>query len=120
MEFYGLGLIALFMFIGSTIGRFIGAVLGIGGDVGGVGFAMLLLVLFTNTVKLDEKTSRGIEFVSAIYIPIIVAMSSIQNVVAAFTGGPVAILAGVLATIAGILFVPVISRIGVPKSGGDE
>lgn len=116
MEFYGLGLIALFMFIGSTIGRLLGTILGVGGDVGGVGFAMLLLVLFTNMVKLDEKTSKGIEFVSAIYIPIIVAMSSIQNVVAAFTGGPVAILAGLLATIAGILFVPIISRLGKKDS----
>ena len=120
MEFYGLGLVALCMFIGETIGTFLGTIIGIGGDIGGVGFAMLLLLLFGNLVKLDEKTSRGITFLSAIYIPIIVAMSSIQNVVAAIKGGPVALLAGLLATVASVLLVPIISGVALPRKGRDR
>jgi len=108
------------MFIGETIGTFLGTIIGIGGDIGGVGFAMLLLLLFGNLVKLDEKTSRGITFLSAIYIPIIVAMSSIQNVVAAIKGGPVALLAGLLATVASVLLVPIISGVALPRKGRDR
>ena len=37
------------------------------------------------------------------YIPIVVAMSSIQNVVAALSGGMVAILGGALAVVLGFL-----------------
>lgn len=43
------------------------------------------------------------------YIPIVVAMSSIQNVVAALSGGMVAILGGTLAVVLGFLLIPVLS-----------
>ena len=57
--------------------------------VGGVGFAMLMLVIFTNYREakgkaLSERTQNGIRLLSALYIPIIVAMAARQNVVAAF------------------------------------
>ncbi|SNS55963.1 malonate transporter, MadL subunit [Anaerovirgula multivorans] len=120
MEIYGFGLVALCMFIGSFIGRFIGDIIGVQGDVGGVGFAMLLLVLVTNYFEkkgkhFDEKTSKGIVFLSALYIPVVVAMASIQNVVAAFAGGLVAFAAGGLATIGGLLLVPIISKLTVKE-----
>lgn len=43
------------------------------------------------------------------YIPVVVAMSSIQNVAAALSGGVVAILGGLLAVAIGFLMIPVLS-----------
>lgn len=51
----------------------------------------------------------GIKFWASMYIPIVVAMSSIQNVVAALSGGMVAILGGTLAVVLGFLLIPVLS-----------
>jgi malonate transporter MadL subunit len=120
MEIYGFGLVAACMFIGSFIGRTLGTMLGINGDIGGVGFAMLLLVIITNYKEskgkpLAEKTQNGIRLLSALYIPIVVAMSSIQNVVAAFSGGAVAFLAGGVTTVGATFLVPVISKLTMTK-----
>lgn len=121
MEIYGLGLVALCMFIGSYIGELIGKGLGIQDNVGGVGFAMLLLVLYTNYREksgkpLHQKTQNGIGFLSALYIPIVVAMSSIQNVVSAIDGGMIAFLSGVIATVGALALVPVLAKL-VKKKG---
>ena len=120
MEIFGFGIVAFCMFIGSFIGRGLGEILGVSGDVGGVGFAMLLLVFISNYREakgkpLSEKTQNGIILLSALYIPIIVAMSAIQNVVAAFAGGAVAFLAGGVATIGAMLLIPLISKITASK-----
>lgn len=53
---------------------------------------------------------------SALYIPIVVAMAGIQNVVAAFSGGAVAFLAGGIATIGSMLLVPLIGKLGKDKT----
>ncbi|MBS4534436.1 malonate transporter subunit MadL [Clostridium sp. D2Q-14] len=121
MEIYGLGIVAFCMFVGSFIGRGIGNLLGISGNVGGVGFAMLILILLTNHFKKKEKpfserTSKGILLLSSLYIPIVVAMSAKQNVVAAFEGGAVAFLAGGVATIGALLLVPLISKLTVKEN----
>ncbi|SHJ74236.1 malonate transporter, MadL subunit [Dethiosulfatibacter aminovorans DSM 17477] len=121
MEIYGFGIVAICMYIGSFIGMTLGKVLGISGNVGGVGFAMLMLVVFTNYREskgkpLSERTQNGIRLLSALYIPIIVAMAANQNVVAAFEGGAVAFLAGGVATIGAILLVPVISKLTAGKN----
>lgn len=120
MEIYGLGLVAFCMLVGSFIGRIVGNIIGVNGDMGGVGFAMLLLIIISNNMedsgnKLSEKTSRGINLLSSLYIPIIVAMSAIQDVVSAFKGGLVPLLAGLIATIVGLYLVPVISKLGEVK-----
>ncbi|MBU4608974.1 MAG: malonate transporter subunit MadL [Euryarchaeota archaeon] len=120
MEIFGFGIVAICMFIGSLLGRGLGEILGVSGNVGGVGFAMLLLVVFSNYREskgkpLNEKTQSGIILLSALYIPIIVAMSSIQNVVAAFAGGAVAFLAGGVSTIGAMMLIPLISKITASK-----
>ena len=124
MEIYGLGLVGVCMFIGSFVGTLIGKVVNtlvpsveISGDIGGVGFAMLLLILITNYLDkkgkpLSEKTGRGIGLLSALYIPIVVAMSANQNMYSAFSSGLVAFAAGILATLGGLVLVPVISKLG--------
>jgi malonate transporter MadL subunit len=98
------------------MGDWLGILLGFGGNVGGVGFAMALLIL-VNTLLKDRKaiaaqTEEGILFWSAMYIPIVVAMSATQNVKAALTGGWVAVLVGIFATLACFLLVPSLSKVG--------
>ncbi len=116
MEIFGLGIVGACMFIGSFIGRMIGELMGIGGDVGGVGFAMILLIVSTDYLEkrgkgLSDKTKNGIYFLSALYIPVVVAMSSNQNVVVAIESGVVPIAAGVIATVGAIMLVPLISKL---------
>ncbi|KAF0193543.1 MAG: malonate transporter subunit MadL [Bacillota bacterium] len=112
MEVVGLGIIAACMFVGVTVGSVLAKTIGVSGDVGGVGFAMLLMVIITNYVKLDDKVKNGIQFISNLYIPIIVAMAAIQNVVSALKGGAVAFLAGGIATVASLALVPIIVKLG--------
>lgn len=100
MIIYGVALLAFCFLTGNYIGDILGALLGVKANVGGVGFAMLLLIILTNkgidAGWLDKKGQEGIAFWSAMYIPIVVAMSSIQDVVAALSGGTIAVLGGVL------------------------
>lgn len=117
MEIYGLGIVAACMFAGSFIGRLLGTLLGVSGNVGGVGIAMLFLVVLSNYLEskgkaFHERTSRGIVFLSSLYIPIVVAMAARQNVVAAFKGGAVAFLAGGVATIGSMFLIPLFSKLG--------
>ncbi len=101
------------------MGDLLGTVLGIDANVGGVGIAMIMLVLLVDRLKqknkLKEKSQEGLSFWSAMYIPIVVAMSAQQNVAGALEGGPMAILAGVLAVVASFALVPVLSNIGKGK-----
>jgi malonate transporter MadL subunit len=102
--------------MGITLGQLIGKAMGIEANVGGVGIAMLLLIVMANTskryIRIDPTTSQGIYFWNAMYIPIVVAMAAKQNVFAAIEGGPVALVAGTLAVVISFLLVPVISRWG--------
>lgn len=114
MEIYGLGIVAGCMFVGSFIRRLLGSIMGVNGDVGGVGFAMLIFILVTQYLDskgkpLSEGTQRGIYLLSALYIPVVVAMSANQNVVVALESGFVPFVAGIVATFVGLLLVPVIS-----------
>ena len=101
---------------GNYIGDILGALLGVKANVGGVGFAMLLLIILTNkgidAGWLDKKGQEGIAFWSAMYIPIVVAMSSIQDVVAALSGGTIAVLGGVLGVALGFVFIPILRKFG--------
>lgn len=114
MVIYGVSLLAFCYIVGVFLGDVLGAALGVKANVGGVGFAMLLLIILSNKGMdagwLDKKSQEGIAFWSAMYIPIVVAMSSIQNVVAAISGGAVAILGGVLGVAFGFAFIPILSR----------
>ncbi|HOP62427.1 MAG TPA: malonate transporter subunit MadL [Spirochaetota bacterium] len=115
MAIYGVTILSFCMFCGMYIGMGLGKVIGVKANVGGVGFAMLILVLLVDYLlkkgKLSDAAQKGIQFWSAMYIPIIVAMSARQNVVAALKGGPTAIVAGVVAVAAAFLLVPSISKL---------
>lgn len=116
MVIYGVALLSACMLAGVLVGDLLGMAVGVKANVGGVGIAMLLLIVVTDhlrkDLRLDEWTQQGIAFWSAIYIPIVVAMAAQQNVVAALKGGPVAVLAGTAAVVVSLALVPVISRIG--------
>ncbi|WP_221563101.1 malonate transporter subunit MadL [Alkalihalobacillus sp. TS-13] len=119
MVIYGVTLLAICMLAGAFIGDLLGAILGIEANVGGVGIAMLILVLVVDYLKkkkkLTVKSQEGVAFWSAMYIPIVIAMASQQNVFGAIDGGPLAILAGVAAVIVSWALVPLLSNIGKEK-----
>ncbi len=119
MKIYGVALLAFCFLTGKFIGNLLGAAIGINGDVGGVGFGMLLLILGNMYLKrkglLEPLTEKGILFWGSMYIPVVVAMSATQNVKAAISEGPIAIIVGVVVTISGFFLVPLISKIGRKK-----
>jgi malonate transporter MadL subunit len=125
MVIYGVALLSLCYLAGKFFGNFLGSLIGIHTDIGGVGFAMLALIVlsevFIRKGRLEYKSQEGILFWNAMFIPIIVAMSAQQNVYTAFKGGPVALVAGVMGTFLCFLLVPCISKIGssehTPRSG---
>ncbi len=101
---YGVAILAACMFLGTTIGEIIGLLTGINSDVGGVGFSMLLLLLITNCKKITNLLpagwEKGIQFWSAMFLPVIIAMSASQNVYSALSGGVVALVAGLAVVVA--------------------
>ena len=121
---YGVSLLAGSMLAGLFLGDLLGAVLGVQANVGGVGLAMVILILASDGLRrrgrLTPLTEQGVLFWSAIYIPVVVAMAAKQNVIAAVKGGPAAILAGVGAVVLSFLLVPLLSRIGQEEDGGES
>ncbi len=113
---YGVALLAACYLVGQTIGELLGRWLHINSNVGGVGFAMLLLILLNQWMHqrkwITPEMEKGILFWSNLYIPVIVAMSSIQDVKAATSGGMVALLAGVIPVVLCITMLPVLMRMG--------
>ena len=118
MAIYGTALLAFCLLVGLLVGKLLGWMLGLDGNIGGVGIAMLLLILLTDRLKrsdaLAEPSEAGILFWSSIYIPVIVAMAATQNVRAAIHGGPAALLAGALTVVGCCALVPVFARLGRP------
>ncbi|MHA8065562.1 malonate transporter subunit MadL [Aquirufa sp. ROCK2-A2] len=110
----GVALLAGCFILGQLIGEGLGHWIGINSNVGGVGFAMLFLILSQNELEkkglFHQEMGEGILFWSKMYIPIIVAMSSVQNVKVAFTNGWLAVLAGIIPVIICLLFMPLLSK----------
>jgi malonate transporter MadL subunit len=119
MIIYGVALLSACLLVGLYLGELLGQLLGVQANVGGVGIAMLLLVLASGSPRMRSLTTgaagEGVKFWSAMYIPIVVAMAASQNVLAAASGGVLAVLAGVLAVLVSFALVPVLSRFG-PQS----
>lgn len=124
MVVYGVALLAACMLAGLVVGDLLGILIGVKANVGGVGIAMLLLILFSDhlkrTLRMNALAEQGILFWSAMYIPIVVAMAAQQDVVAAVKGGPAALIAGVLAVVLSFALVPVIARIGQPADSRSD
>ena len=116
MIVYGVALLSGCLILGMLIGESIGVALNVDANVGGVGIAMIFLVLASNSEKFksltDGAAGTGIKFWSAMYIPIVVAMAARQDVAGATEGGILALVAGVAAVTVSFALVPLLSRIG--------
>ena len=124
---YGVAILAGCAFLGSFIGNILGLLTGINSDIGGVGFSMLLLLLVTNSKKINkllpENYTKGIDFWKEMFIPVIIAMSASQNVISALDGGVLALVAGVGVVVLSLLLVPffnMFTKKDVKKSEEEE
>lgn len=101
MAIYGTGLLAACLLAGLFAGELLGRLVGIEANIGGVGIAMILLILSAERMRkaglLPEPTQSGIIFWSSVYIPVVVAM------------------AGAVATAVCFALVPAIDKIGRGK-----
>ena len=124
MVIYGVALLSACVFFGVWLGSILGALIGLNSDVGGVGFAMLFLVLASDYCQrkglFTIDSEFGVKFWSAMYIPIVVAMTMNQNVIAALSGGPAAILAGAAACVVMFPLVRPLSRLAGPSENWGE
>lgn len=120
MVIYGVALLAFCYLVGQIFGEYLGSWLGVEANVGGVGFAMLLLIVVNSWLekqgKLDSLTQSGIQFWNQMYIPIIVAMASTQNVKLALSSGAVAVLAGALPVLLCYLTIPYLTKAFKPST----
>ena len=116
MVIYGVALLSFCMLVGVFVGDLLGELIGVQANVGGVGIAMILLLVLSSfdsrEFKLGPITEKGIGFWSAMYIPIVVAMAARQNVFSALSGGWMAIVAGVAAVAASFALIPVLAHLG--------
>jgi malonate transporter MadL subunit len=121
---YGVALLSFCMLVGVFVGDLLGQWLGAQANVGGVGIAMLLLIVLSNLskkeFKLSSPTESGVNFWSAMYIPIVVAMAAKQNVVAALSGGWMAIIAGVAAVAVSFAVIPLLDRVHIGEGADDD
>lgn len=120
MVIYGVALLAVCSLIGLLVGEALGALIGVKANVGGVGFAMILLLVATDWLAKHSRfkpvSASGVTFWSLMYIPIVVAMAAQQNVLGAIKGGPLAFLAGTIGVALSFALVPMLARIGRPQS----
>ncbi len=124
MVIYGVALLSFCMLIGVFVGDVLGELIGVQANVGGVGIAMLLLIILSNLshhqFHLSAPTEKGINFWSAMYIPIVVAMAAKQNVIAAVSSGWMAIIAGVAAVAVSFAMIPLLDKIHIGEGDGDD
>lgn len=115
MVIYGVSFLGACYILGQLLGDFLAKWLGVQANVGGVGFAMLFLILahdYFNKRKLfSVDAEKGIMFWSNMYIPVIVAMSATQNVVLAINSGFLAILAGSIPVFVCFALIPVLAKL---------
>ena len=125
MIIYGTALLAACHIFGIVCGDLLGHALGMKTNVGGVGIAMLLLIVLRMWLhkhgRLCATSESGVNYWGAIYIPVVVAMAMQQNVVSALHGGPMALLAAAGSVVVCGCFISFINRAEKPdsKSSGE-
>ncbi len=121
---YGVALLAGCAFVGSFIGELLGALTGLDTDIGGVGFAMILLLVVTNSKIvnriLPEGYTKGIKFWKEMFIPVIVAMSMSQNVASALDDGVLALTLGVGVVVIMLLLIPLFNKFSANSEVTEE
>lgn len=115
MLIYGVAILSGCFIAGQLVGETLGKLLHIDASVGGVGFAMLLLIFVNNWMHkrkwFSAEMDNGVMFWNKMYIPVIVAMSASQNVAVAMSGGMIALLAGGFSVILGFFLIPYFSKL---------
>nr|WP_299419777.1 malonate transporter subunit MadL [uncultured Emticicia sp.] len=115
MIIYGVAILAFCFVIGQLIGEFLGKAIKVDANVGGVGFAMLLLIILSDWFNkkgfLDRSTENGLMFWNQMYIPIVVAMSATQNVRVAVSSGFIAVLAGLVPIVICAITIPFLANL---------
>ncbi|MGE0409061.1 MAG: malonate transporter subunit MadL [Amphiplicatus sp.] len=123
MIIYGVALLSACFLAGLWVGELLGELLGVNANVGGVGFAMLALMIIserrTGRCALGAGAQQGVSFWTAMYIPIVFAMAAKQNVIAAIGGGFVALLAGTAAVAGSLVAVPLLARLASARVKDD-
>jgi len=114
MVILGTALLAACYMVGILIGDALGAALGAKSNVGGVGFAMMLLIASLHFLRgrnlLSVNSERGVTFWAMMYIPVVVAMAATQNVIVAFKSGSVAVLGAIFTVIICFATIALINR----------
>lgn len=120
---YGVALLSVCTFLGKFLGNVIGLLTNINKDIGGVGFAIILLLLATNSKAISRimppNYSNGLSFWKEMYIPVVIAMSASQNVLGALSGGVLVIVAGVGVVFVSALIFMLFNRFS-PKENEEE
>ncbi|MCT9165301.1 malonate transporter subunit MadL [Acinetobacter baumannii] len=115
MIIYGTAILAICHLLGDYLGNTLGMVLGVKANVGGVAISMILLILSKELLAkkgyLPQVTQFGILYWSGMYIPIVVAMSAGQNVVAALSGGMLGLIVSIASLIGTVLVIRYLNRI---------
>ncbi|MDI9704121.1 malonate transporter subunit MadL [Acinetobacter baumannii] len=115
MIIYGTAILAICHLLGDYIGNTLGMVLGVKANVGGVAISMILLILSKELLAkkgyLPQVTQFGVLYWSGMYIPIVVAMSAGQNVVAALSGGMLGLIVSIASLIGTVLVIRYLNRI---------
>lgn len=113
MKIYGVAVLSVCFLTGQLLGEWLGRLFDFNGNIGGVGFAMLLLIILGDWMKrrgwIDTESESGIRFWSGMYIPVVVAMAATQHVKAALQGGWLAVVAGIGGTLFCFLLIPLLS-----------
>lgn len=123
MTIFGVALLAVCTLLGAWLGDLLGMALHVKSNVGGVGIAMILLILARAWLQkrgaLGHPLKLGVEFWASLYIPIVVAMASIQNVAGAIKGGPVVASAALGSVLLCWLAMAAINHLGGRADQGD-
>ena len=114
MIIYGTALLAICHLLGDYFGNTLGMLLGVKANVGGVAISMILLIISKEILAkkgyLPKGTQFGVLYWSGMYIPIVVAMSAGQNVVAALSGGMLGLIVSVASLIGTVLVIRYLNK----------
>ena len=115
MIIYGTAILAICHLLGDYLGNTLGMLLGVKANVGGVAISMILLILSKELLArkgyLPQVTQFGVLYWSGMYIPMVVAMSAGQNVVAALSGGMLGLIVSIASLIGTVLVIRYLNRI---------
>lgn len=115
MIIYGVAILAFSYLSGQLCGEYLGELLGVNANVGGVGFAMIILLFFKEWLQrkrwLDLEFENGVGFWNKMYIPVIIAMSASQNVIVAVSSGFLVLVVGFIPVVAAFFTLPYLIKL---------